>query len=396
MANLSDDATASQSPNHAKRMRLMRFLVAVLILSAIAAAVIWWLFYRNYEATDDAYVNGNIIVLSSRQEGSVVSCYVVTTDLVREGDLLVRLDPTDFLVNVEQKKAALALAARNVRELYEDVNQKGANVKVETAKYDRAALNFKNRQPLLDTEAIPQEDIEHAEADFKVQRASLDLAHFQLEAAKAALGTAPLKEHPAIENAKCELIEALLAHSRCGIKAPVTGYIANKNVQVGQSVKAGTPLLNIIPLNEIWVDANFKETQLQNLRIGQAATLISDMYGSAVSFNGKIVGLQPGTGSTFSLLPTQNATGNWIKIVQRVAVKISLDQEQVQKFPLVLGLSMTVSVDILDTSGERLIEKPVQQIAKTAVFDVDLNEFNPIIDQIIENNLQLPSEGVKE
>ena len=165
---------------------------------------------------------------------------------------------------------------------------------------------------------------------------------------------------------------------------------------MGQSVKAGTPLLNIIPLNEVWVEANFKETQLENLRIGQAATLVSDMYGSAVSFNGKIVGLQPGTGSTFSLLPTQNATGNWIKIVQRVAVKISLDQEQVQKFPLVLGLSMTVSVDILDTSGVRLIEKPVQQIAKTAVFDVDLNEFNPIIDQIIEDNLQLPSEGVKE
>lgn len=380
------------SPNHVKRHRIMWGLIILLILAGIAAAIIWSIFYRNYQTTEDAYVGGNILVLSSRQDGSVTSCYVESADFVREGEILVALDPTDYLGNVELKKAALAKAARNVGTLYEDVEQKKASVKLEQAKYNRATLNYENRKPLKETEAIPQEEIENAEADFKVQKASLEFALSQLESSKVALGQTKLKEHPDIQKAKVELIDALIALSRCTIRAPSSGYIANKNVQIGQTIKAGTPLLNIVPLSPLWVDANFKETQLENIRVGQPVTLISDIYGQELIFHGRIEGLLPGSGSTFSLLPTQNATGNWIKIVQRVGVRISLDPEQIKKYPLVLGLSMTVSVDISDTTGVPLSQKPLQQFANTKIFDLNVAEYHPMIDQIINDNLQIHSE----
>lgn len=384
-----NQASPILSPNHVKRKRIMFFLMILLIITGICAAILWWLFYQNYETTEDAYVNGPIIVLSSRQDGSVVSYHVEATDYVREGDPLVMLDPIDYLAKVEEKKASLAMVARGVRGIIQDVNQKEANVKLVKAKYDRAQLNYKNREPLKNSEAIPQEEIENAESDFKVQQAALDLAQFQLEAIKSQLGNPPFDRHPDIEKAKVELLEALLLLSRSKIKAPVSGYIANKNVQLGQSIKAGTPLMNIVPLDSVWVDANFKETQLEHFRIGQPVTLISDMYGRDFVFHGKIEGLLPGTGSAFSLLPTQNATGNWIKIVQRVGVRISLDKEEIKKAPLVLGLSMTATVDITNKEGLRLADKPVVQTSKTSIFDVDLAEFNPLINQIVEENLQL-------
>lgn len=383
---------ALAASNHVKRKRLMGLVVSLLLFCALAAGVMWWHFYKDFEITDDAYVTGDIIVLSSRQEGSVISCHAISTDFAREGDVLVALDPTDYRGRLDQKKAALAQASRRVRTLYEEVKQKRANVKLERAKYERAHLNLKNRQALLATEAIAIEEIENAEADLNVQSAGLELAIHQLGSAEASLGNASLRKHPDIENARTEVIETYLALSRCCIKAPVSGYIANKNVQVGQSIREGTPLMNIVPLHSLWVEANFKETQLQTIRIGQPVDLHAEMYGRNVIYHGKVEGILPGSGSTFSLLPTQNATGNWIKIVQRVPVRISLIPEEVKQAPLVLGLTMSVSVDISDPTGLQMAEKPLQQTAKTHVCEVNLDEIHAIMDRIIDENLQLPSE----
>jgi membrane fusion protein (multidrug efflux system) len=357
------------------------------LLIAIGAVAIWWIFYREYETTDDAYVGGNMVVIASRQEGCVESYFVEDTNLVKEGDVLVTLDPTDYVTQFEAKRSALAIAARQVYGQYEDFKQKKANLALQKAKYERAQLDLSNRNGLVDAEAISKEDYDHAVAEFKVAKASVDLARSQLEAARATLGKTKLRRNPTILHAEAELTAAYLAVQRCTIRSPVTGYVAKRNVQVGQSIRPGTPLMNVVPLNNLWVDANFKETQLEYLRIGQPVEMISDFYGSKVKFKGKIVGMFAGSGSVFALLPAQNATGNWIKIVQRVPIRISLDPEQVKKYPLVLGLSMKVSVTIADTTGVVLAANVETEKTSTTIYETDLEPLKILIRGILRENL---------
>lgn len=376
-----------------KQKRVVGALILLFLLIGLIAAVLWWLFYRNFETTEDAYVGGNMVVLASRQDGTVIAYHVDDTNYVKVGQVLVQLDPIDYSANFEQQKAKLALAVQHVLGLYEDVQQKKANVALEEAKYSRSALDVSNREGLAEAEAITKEDFEHFSTELKVTSASLDLARHQLEAAEAALGITELHEHPAIVNAKMDLEVAYIALQRCSILAPVSGYVAKRNVQVGQPIKAGTALMSIIPLDNVWVEANFKETQLEFMRIGQKVELNPDFYDDVV-FHGRVQGLLPGTGSVFALLPAQNATGNWIKIVQRVPVRISLDPEEVKKHPLVLGLSIDVSVDISNSDGLLLAEKPIEKTVSTPIFEIDLTPINEISDRIIEENLKIkpPSE----
>ncbi len=377
--------------DHHKRRRVIRAMIFLLIVGGVVSALIWLFFYRGWTSTDDAYVGGNIVVISSRQDGCVIAYYADNASYVEEGEALVQLDPTDYLTAFEQKMAALALAARDVRGLYEDVRQKMANVQLERTKMERALLDVTARSNLVGYEAIPQEDFMHSEADFKTAQASYEVAQHQLDYAESSLGSTRLDQHPKIINAKSDLITAYLQLQRCTIKAPTTGYVANRNVQVGQSVHAGTSMLEIIPLNHVWVDANFKETQLENIRIGQKVNLTTDVYGKDVVFHGVVGGIIPGTGSTFSLLPAQNATGNWIKIVQRVPVRIYLNPEELKKYPLVLGLTVTTSIRSTDTSGLRLADKPVKHQVQTAIYDVNLEPIEKIIEQIVKENLTIAS-----
>ncbi len=390
---MTDSAEIKNTPSDAqlKKTKKRNFiLICMLILltgAAIWWCVTWWLVYRNYESTDDAYIGGNMVVLSSRQDGSVIAIHVDDTVYVKQGDVLVQLDSADYLENFNQKKDSLALAARHVVGLDEDVQQQKANVLLQEAKHERAALDASSRGALVDSEAIAVEDFQHATADLQIAKASLELARHQLKAAQAALGSTELAEHPMIENAKSELKVAYLRWQRCTIKAPVTGYIAKRNVQLGQTVGAGTSLMAIVPLDAIWVDANFKETQLEKIRIGQPVQLRADIYGSAVVFNAKVAGLIPGSGSVFSLLPPQNASGNWIKIVQRVPVRIYLDQEEMKKYPLVLGLTVYTTIDISDTTGLMLADKPIEQLTRTDVFEIDMHPVETIISEILKANL---------
>lgn len=392
--NLSEKPPVQNVPqnnpkrNNAKRNRVVGYILLFFVIAALIAFVIWWEIFRNHESTDDAYVGGNMVIVSARQDGSAIAYYADDTDYVEMGRLLVELDPTDYLLNFEQKKITLELAARQVRDLFEDVQQKESEVRSRKATLNRSLLDYKNRHALVGSEAISKEDYQHSDADLNVAQALLDLATHQLEGARARLGTTSLPNHPLIEQAKNDAREAYLGLKRCSIFAPVSGFVAKRNVQAGQSIKSTTPLLAIIPLDDVWVDANFRETQLEDIRIGQPVEITADMYGSGVVFNGIVGGIQGGSGSVFSLLPPQNATGNWIKIVQRVPVRIFLDREQIKKHPLFLGISVFAKITVEDTSGPVLGTKtPAKAFMQTDVFDISFDELEPVLDGIVADNL---------
>lgn len=373
--------------NGSRRLRIASYVVLGFFIAGIVALAVWWFEFRDFESTDDAYVAGNMVWLSSRQDGTVISYYADDTDFVEMGQLLVKLDPTDFLLAFEQHKTSLALAARQVSGLFQQVQQSRASVKVEQANYEKALMDFENRNGLVDSQAISKEDFQHVQTDLAAKVALVELSRHQLKAAEVALGTTELRHHPIIEDAIARLKESYLALQRCAILSPVTGFVAKRSVQAGQTVKAAAPLMSIIPLDNLWINANYKETQLENIRIGQPVHISADIYGSDVDYHGTVAGIIGGSGSVFSVLPPQNASGNWIKIVQRVPVRINLDPKEIKANPLFLGLSVYVTTKIVDTSGAMLASVPSEKVqAKTTVFDIPLDELNILIEKIIQTN----------
>jgi membrane fusion protein (multidrug efflux system) len=389
-ADLADKPAIVETPpkKNGKRNQIVAYILLFFALVACIAFIVWWMIFRNHVSTDDAYVGGNMVIVTSRQEGSAIAYYADDTDYVEQGQLLVSLDPKDYLLSFEQRKTALELAARQVRNLFEEVKEREAEVALRKATQGRSQIDYNNRMALVGSQAVSKEDYTHSRADLNVAQASLELALHQLEGAKAKLGMGPLQYHPMIEQAKNDAREAYLALKRCSIFAPVSGFVAKRNIQAGLSVKATTPLLAIIPLENIWVDANFKETQLENIRIDQPARITADIYGSDVIFEGRVHGIQGGSGSVFSLLPPQNATGNWIKIVQRVPVRIYLNAEQVRKYPLLLGLSVYARVNVTNTDGLFLSQQvPVEALMKTDVFEIPFDTLDPLLEEIVQNNI---------
>lgn len=377
------------------RKRAVTYTLMTFALCALTAFLIWYEVFRGHETTDDAYIGGNMVYLTSRQEGTVIAFLADDTDLVEKGQLLASLDPTDNLVLFEQRKAALQLAARQVSQMDQAVRQGEADLLIKKAMLGRAWVDYNNRVGLVESEAIPREDFEHARAALKEAKAAVELSRHQLASAKAALGTTPLAEHPTIAKAKADAVEAYLSLTRCSIFAPARGYVAKRTVQVGQSIKSTTPLLAIIPLDAVWVDANYKETQLSGIRIGQKVDVTADIYGSDVLYHGTVVGIQGGSGSVFSLLPPQNASGNWIKIVQRVPVRISLDPEEVRKNPLFLGLSVYTKIYIDETTGPMIAEAPRKEVVmSTDIYDTPIDKVAAMFDELVAANLGvIPSEG---
>lgn len=380
-----------QKNNHTSRLAWK--LTFCIFLITLASILSYWLYFRFHQTTDDAYVSGFMVNLTSQNPGTPIAFFADNTDYVEMGQILVLIDPTDFQITFEKREAELALAAQKVKELWETYGQKKALVDQRRVEVGRAQYNYNNRSGLVGTKAISQEDFIHSKDDYEMSQAQLAQAEHEMQLALASLGTTNIDElpnHPSIQTAKANLSEAFVNLKRCTILAPVSGYVGNRNVEVGQWINPNVPLMTIVPLDRVWIDANFKEGQLEDLRIGQTAFVSIDMYGSHIDFEGKVEGLTPGSGSVFSLLPPQNATGNWIKIVQRVPVRIHLNPEQIKKFPVVLGLSAYVNVDITDKKGERLSNKPTKRVvASTPVFEIAFKELDPIMQKIIENNLQI-------
>ncbi|MBS4163331.1 Multidrug export protein EmrA [Candidatus Protochlamydia amoebophila] len=374
--------------NKKKRNKVFLKIFFVFLLLTILTTIYWYLFIRFHESTDDAYVNGNIVNLMSPEQGTITAIYADNTDFVKQGQLLIELDPTLYQLAFEQAQVELAVAVREVQQLYEAVQQKKAALELKQADLKRAQEDFESRNSLRNTEAISIEDLNHAQANLTVAQAATNLSKHELNSAIAAIGSTSLENHPNIQNKEIALKQAYVNLKRCKILAPVSGFISQRKIQVGEWVSTTRFLLSIIPLDQIWIDANFKETELRDIRIGQPVTVKSDMYGSSVLYHGKVLGVLAGTGSVFSLIPPQNATGNWIKIVQRIPVRISLDSNELKQFPLFLGLSTYVVVDTKNQLGDRLASKPVfNPILTTSVYEIPMQPVQELIDSIIQANL---------
>lgn len=384
---MEEQTNLKPNNNNSKRKKTLLILTAVFLTLALIALIYWWFFVFEKESTDDAYVNGNMITLFSRVPGAVNSYYVDDTQLVKEGQKVLDLDPVDLEIAFESQKTALALAVRDVAQLQQQVLQTEAQIRAEEARLGKLQIDFTNRMGLIDAQAVSKEELDHARADLDAAQAELEATRHRLQALKLRLGNTTLENNPQVQAAALQTRNAYINLWRGTIYAPARGFVAQRKVQVGENVKVDRPLLSILPLDQIWVDANFKERQLRDIRIGQPARVWADMYGSSVEYRGRVYGIEPGTGSVFSLLPPQNATGNWIKIVQRVPVRIVLEPEQIEEFPLFVGLSTYVTVDTSDTSGDLLHQKPSdRQVAVTKVFDVPQKQLDELVDAIIREN----------
>jgi len=388
----SPPAADDVAPANPKRKLVFVFMSAGFVLVGVAVAIWWWLVGRWYESTEDAYVQGDLVALTPQIPGIVVRINADETALVRAGEPVVELDRADTKTQLAHAEAVLAQTIRRVRQLFANVEALRATVTLRQAELRRAREDLARRTGLPDSGAVSEEELKHARAGVETAAAALQEAREQLAASESLVSHTTTKDHPDVAQAGAQVRAAYLAAHRTSLVAPVDGYIANRTVQVGQQIAAGTPLLAIVPLTDVWVDANFKETELAHVRIGQPATLISDLYGDDVEYRGRVVGLAPGTGAAFALLPPQNATGNWIKIVQRLPVRIELDREQLEQHPLRIGLSMNVKIDTHDRSGPTLAPAPsTTPAATTTVYDGVLSAADDLVTAIITANLD-PSE----
>lgn len=351
-ANPAPPQTPPVAPG--KRRRILLGLAGAFLAAGLAYGLYWLFFSRFHEETDNAYVQGHVVQITPQISGTVQRIYVDDTDLVQAGQKLLALDPADAEVAVAQAEAQLAQTVREVRTLYASQAQSGATLAQRQAELARARDDLAHRRALAGTGAVSGEELRHAEAAVAAAEAAVAAAREQLASGRALTDGTSVREHPNVQRAAARLRESLLALQRSTLLAPVAGQVAKRNVQLGQRVNPGAPLMAVIPLDRLWVDANFKEAQLRDMRIGQPVTLVSDLYGGDVRYAGKVVGLAAGTGGAFALLPAQNATGNWIKVVQRVPVRIALDPRQLAEHPLRVGLSMQVDVDLRDRQGEPL------------------------------------------
>ncbi len=331
--------------NPAKRKRLLTILALIFLIAGTIWGVRWFLHSRGHESTDDAYVAGNLVRATPRVAGSVVAVLADDTDFVKQGQVVVKLDDTDARLSLAKAEADLGEIVRRISQTFEAHAQQTANLAVKQRILEQAAADLVRRERAVAVDAISREEAEHARAARDQARSELDLARAQLAASKAEVGGTSVATHPAVKQAEARLREAWLALNRCEIRAPSDGQVAKRSVQVGQQVAPGMALMAIVPMTQLWVEANFKEDQLKGMHIGQPVQLVSDLYGSGTIFHGTVAGLSPGTGSVFSLLPAQNASGNWIKIVQRLPVRIALDTKELAEHPLRVGLSMKVEVE---------------------------------------------------
>lgn len=358
--------------------------LAIGLLAAIAAAVggIAWSAPEvlglgwNSQHTEDAYVEGNLVQVTPQVAGTVTRIAADNTDFVRPGETLVQLNEVDARLALDRAEAALAKSARQVRAQFAGVDQLRATVLQREADLGKAASDLERRRKLADTGAVSGEDIRHAEDAVAAARAALSAARQQVGSANALVDGTTVENHPDVAAAIAQLRDASLQLARTVLVAPVGGIVARRNVQIGQRVGQGSPLMAIVPLDQMWVTANLKETQLKDVRIGQPVAVTADAYGGDVVFHGRVVGQEAGTGSAFAAVPAQNATGNWIKVVQRVPVRIALDPKELAQHPLRLGLSMKVAIDTSKREGPTLMQAGARredrgQQYHTAVFETE-------------------------
>ncbi|MEZ5605981.1 MAG: efflux RND transporter periplasmic adaptor subunit [Burkholderiaceae bacterium] len=385
-----------------RRKHVLLGLTAVVLVCALAFGAYDRLVLAHYEETDNAYVQGNVVQITPQIGGTVTAIYADETDRVQAGAPLIKLDGADVQLALAQAEAALGQTVRQVRTLYANNSALTAQVRLREADVSKARSqlataeqDLARRQGLAGGGAVSGEELAHARAQVTAAQSVLTAAQAGVSAAQEQLASnqaltdgTPVAQHPSVLAAAAKVREAWLAAHRTLLPAPVSGYVGKRTVQLGQRVAAGMPLLTVVPLDQVWVEANFKENQLRRIHIGQPVRLTADAYGSKVVYEGTISGLGVSTGAASALLPAQNATGNWIKVVQRVPVRIALQPGQLKTHPLRVGLSMAARVDVSDQSGPELTDTPRHEpLAKTAVFADAGQGAEQRVQQIIEHNL---------
>ncbi|WP_341207709.1 efflux RND transporter periplasmic adaptor subunit [uncultured Sphingomonas sp.] len=359
---MTDTATPAPTPapaptgKPAARRRALTILAVLVAIAAIVWAVMHFFFSPPEQETDDAYVAGDVVAVTARDPGTVTALRADNTQAVKAGQPLIDLDPTTADVNVAAAAAELARAVRSTRADFTRVGQSDAGIVQAQAELSRTQADYARRRSAAAQGAVSGEELSHAADAVKVAAANLRLAREQRRQAQATVQGTDVDTNPAVLSAIAAYRRAAITRSHMHMTAPIAGVVAQRTVQVGQQVNAGTPLMAIVPLDRVWVDANFRETQLKDVRIGQPVELTSDMYGGDVKFHGRVVGLSAGSGNAFALLPPQNASGNWIKIVQRLPVRIALDPRELRQHPLRVGLSVKATIDTADTRGAQLAQ----------------------------------------
>ena len=386
-ANAETQTPQQPANKKGKRKRALVLLTLLFVIIAVAYGAYWFLVLRHFEETDDAYVAGNQVQIMSQVSGSVTKVWADNTDYIQQGDVLVTLDQTDAQQAFEKAQTALASSVRQMRQLMINNKQLQANIDIRKTTLAQAQTDLNRRIPLGNANLIGREELQHAKDAVTSAQAALDVAIQQYNANQAMILGTKLEEQPTVRQAATEVRNAWLAMQRTKIVSPMSGYVSRRSVQPGAQISPTTPLMAVVPANNLWVDANFKETQLAHMRIGQPVTVISDIYGDDVKYTGKVVGLDMGTGSAFSLLPAQNATGNWIKVVQRLPVRIELDADQLAKHPLRIGLSTLVKVDTSNRDGQIL----ANQIRNSPAYEsnareISLDPVNKLINDIVQAN----------
>lgn len=385
--NSPDPVIAEPAQPMSKRRKILTTLIVIFVVIGLLYFLLFHYVLAQRERTNDAYVAGNQISISSRVAGTVIEVMAENTGLVQAGQVLVRLDPTDTQTALGREEAALAQAVRQVRQQAAQAGQYDATITTRQLELQRALTDLARREPLLAEQAIAGEELRHAREAVELARAALLQSQRQAAAAHALVDDTPVDSNPAVLEARARYRDAWIAAQRNAIVSPITGYIAQRSVQLGQRIAAGQALMTVIALDDLWIDANFKESQIGHLRIGQPVEVVSDLYGKDAIYRGTVVGLAAGTGGAFSLLPAQNASGNWIKVVQRVPVRVSLDPKDLREHPLRIGLSTTVTVDTHLRDGAVL---PAVSAASarpaTQVYATDLAQADAGADAIIARN----------
>ncbi|MES2537790.1 MAG: HlyD family efflux transporter periplasmic adaptor subunit [Pseudomonadota bacterium] len=381
---------APDIPNNRGRRRSQLIGVTILLALLLIGYGLWWaIFAGHHESTDDAYVAGNVVQVTPQAGGTVLAINADDTELVQAGQPLIELDRRDAHVALRQAEAHLAQSVREVRTIFVNNGTLNANIALRAADVARARADLSRRQELTGTGAVSREEVAHAQSALQSAESALLATREQLASNRVLTERTSVAQHPTVQRAAAQVQAAYLAFSRTTLPAPITGYVARRSVQVGQRVAAGAPLLSIVALDALWVDANFKEVQIARMRVDQPVTVHSDLYGTKVEYRGKVIGLAAGTGSAFALLPAQNASGNWVKIVQRIPVRIALDPKELAAHPLRIGLSMHVKVDTAKAGGTSLTAGTPLRTApvyKTTVFDSAGQEADALIARIIRDN----------
>ena len=372
--------TGTEAQGMSRRGRGLLILAAVVTISAVAVFAYWFLHGRWYESTDDAYVGGPIVQVTAEIPGTVRVIHPRETDAVAAGQALVEFDAADARIAMDAALADLASTVRQVHGAFAQADRARAQLAAREVELSRARQDYGRRQSISEGGAVSQEELAHTRESVQALEAAARAAREELRVALAQTEGTTVEQHPQVQRAATRVRDAALALKRTAVVSPVNGVVARKGVQVGQRVAPGTPLMAVVPLDDLWVDANFKEVQLTHVRIGQPVELHADLYGRDVTFHGRVQGLSPGTGAAFALLPPQNASGNWIKIVQRVPVRIALDPAQVREHPLRVGLSMHAEVDLHDQSGAVLAAPTEERAAAMPAFP----ERDPAVEAAIE------------